>query len=166
MAIEAAVNGELASVLCPLCGTGVGRSSAKVLDAHRLASGAPVLDDLAAARWVQAYDAAWLGQDWDGLASLLAPGVEFVVPGLAEVLIGRPAIIESLRNALSRMVIHEYNATDLTGYDRWPVGIIMYRWQLDCSAGQQRVQSTGRDVLVLTATDDRWALVWRGQFNV
>jgi hypothetical protein len=27
----------------------------------------------------------------------------------------------------------------------------MYRWQLDCTASHQRVQSTGRDVLVLRA---------------
>lgn len=124
-----------------------------------------VLDDLSAARWVQAYDAAWLGKNWNSLATHLAPGVEFVVPGLADTLIGRPAVLESLRAALSRMVIHEYNATDLNGYDRGPVGIITYRWQLDCSIGQQRLQSAGRDVLVLSESDNRWLLTWRGQFS-
>ena len=124
-----------------------------------------MLDDLAAARWVQAYDAAWLGQDWESLASRLAPNVEFVVPSLAGMLMGSPAVLASLRDAMSRMVIHEYNATDLTGYDHGPVGIIMYRWQLDCTANHQRVKSTGRDVLVLRAVGDRWLLVWRGQFR-
>jgi hypothetical protein len=32
-----------------------------------------------------------------------------------------------------------------------------------CSA--ERSQSTGRDVLVLRASDDRWLLAWRGQFR-
>lgn len=127
------------------------------------ANGAPVLD---AARWVQAYDAAWLGRDWDTLASYLAPGVEFVVPGLFDAMIGRAAILESLRHAFAGMEIHEYNRTDLTGHDRDSCGIITYRWQLDYSVNQQRMHTTGRDVLVLSATDERWVLLWRGQFSV
>ncbi len=143
-------------------GTCADRSSEKVPEGHQ---GYPVLDDLAAARWVQDYNAAWLGQDWDSLAAHMAPGVEFVVPGLAEVLIGRAAVIGNLRNALSRMVIHEYNATDLTGHGRSPVGIILYRWQLDYSIGLQHFATSGRDVLVLSEAEGRRLLVWRGQFG-
>ena len=154
------------SAPCPVCGTDAGYSGAKVLAAHRFVSVLPVLDDLAAARWVQAYDAAWLGQDWDGLAELLAPNVEFVVPGLADALVGRAVILESLREALGCMVIHDYNATELTGCDRGSVGIINYRWSLDSSVCGRRSQSTGRDVLVLKAIEGRWQLVWRGQYRL
>ena len=158
--------GALESISCPVCGTGVSSSSDKLFDVHRFRSGAPVLDDMVAARWVQAYDAAWLGQDWDCLAGYLAPAVEFVPPGPAEVLVGRSVILESLRDTLGRMAIHEYNTTDLTGHDRGSVGVITYRWQLDCSVGRQRMQTTGRDILVLDAIDGRWMLMWRGQFHI
>ncbi|HEY6927079.1 MAG TPA: nuclear transport factor 2 family protein [Steroidobacteraceae bacterium] len=154
------------SRLCPLCRTTISSSSAKVSGGHRPTYHAPILDDLAAARWVQAYDAAWLGQDWDTFASYLAPGVEFVVPGLFDAMIGRAAILESLRHALAGMEIHEYNRTELTGHDRGSCGIITYRWQLDSSVGKQRMHTSGRDVLVLSVTDGRWVLVWRGQFSL
>ena len=164
--LESQMNYASESRLCPLCRATIRSSSAKVSGGPQLTYGAPILDHLAAARWVQAYDAAWLGQDWDTLASYLAPGVEFVVPGLFDVMTGRAAILESLRQALAGMEIHEYNRTDMTGHERDSCGIITYRWRLDYSIGRQRTQTTGRDVLVLSATDDRWLLVWRGQFNV
>lgn len=163
--VKGDVNEDLASTLCPLCGTNTDRSTARVLEAHRHVSRAvPVLDDLTAARWVRDYDAAWLEQDWDSLARQLAPSVEFVVPGLADVLIGREAVLEALRNAVCRMVIHEYNTTNITGYDRGPVGIVVYHWRLDCSVGSRRLQTTGRDVLLLSEAGGRWVLTWRGQF--
>jgi hypothetical protein len=128
--------------------------------------GLPVLDNLAAARWVEAYNAAWVGRDWVSLASYLAPGVEFVVPALGDTLSGRPAIIATLRDSLANVVIHEYDTTNLAGHDHGSVGVITYDWQLDSSIGQQHIQSTGRDVLVLSATAGQWLLVWRGQFSI
>jgi len=166
MGVTAPVSRIPDSAPCPVCGTDAGYSGAKVLAAHRFVSVLPVLDDLAAARWVQTYDAAWLGRDWDGLAGLLAPNVEFVVPGLGYAQIGRADILESLREALGCMVIHEYNTSEPTGCDRGSLGIITYRWFLDSSVGSRRSQSAGRDVLVLKAMEDRWQLVWRGQYRL
>ena len=132
---------------------------------RHLPQSALVLDDLAAARWVQAYDSAWLGKDWAGLEERLAPDVIFVIPGAPEPLEGRVRVLESIRNGMSDVRMHEYNATDLQGYDCAGLGVITYRWQLDCTVGQGRSQSTGRDVLVLRASADRWLLAWRGQFR-
>jgi len=39
--------------------------------------------------------------------------------------------------------------------------VITYRWQLDCTIGTRRTQTSGRDVLVLRAVGDAWQLVWR-----
>jgi hypothetical protein len=132
-----------------------------------LAAVAPVLDDLAAARWVQAYDVAWLGKDWESLQQRLAPEVEFVVPGIPEPVIGSSFVVASLRETMNHLRIHEYNATDLKGYDCGSIGVITYRWQLDSSVGDGtgRSQSTGRDVLVLRAAAECWLLTWRGQFR-
>jgi hypothetical protein len=124
-----------------------------------------LLDDLAAARWVQAYDSAWLDKDWVSLEAVLALDVTFVTPAAPEPMVGRVRVLESIRGAMRNVAIHEYNATDLQGYDCTGLGVITYRWQLDCTTGRERSQSTGRDVLVLRASDDRWLLAWRGQFR-
>jgi hypothetical protein len=124
-----------------------------------------LLDDLLAARWVQTYDAAWLSQDWFSLGSRLAPEVVFVSPAAVEPLVGRARVLENLRELMSGVRMHEYNATDLRGYDCGGTGVITYRWQLDCTVGQERRQSTGRDVLVLRESADHWLLAWRGQFR-
>ena len=128
---------------------------------------APLLDDLAAAIWVQAYEAAWLGRKWERLHPLLAPEVEFVVPGAPEPIVGNSPVVAALREKMMNVRIHEYNATDLKGYGFGSVGVVTYRWQLDwtpCESAE-RTQCTGRDVLVLRAAAQSWLLVWRGQFR-
>ncbi len=127
------------------------------------ASEACELDDLAAAIWVQAYDAAWLGQDWGELACRLDPDVNFVADGFTSLLAGREAVIAHLRETMSQARVHEYNATDLTGYCSGRVGVVHYRWQLDWTVAGERRAITGRDVLVLHAMRGEWLLVWRAQ---
>jgi len=97
-----------------------------------------VFDDLAAARWVQTYDAAWLGKDWKSLEGRLAPEVIFVIPTAPEPLVGRVRVLASIRDGMSDVRMHEYNATDLHGHDCAGMGVITYRWQLDCTVGQER----------------------------
>jgi hypothetical protein len=123
------------------------------------------LNDLTAAMWVQAYDSAWLGQNWELLERLLALDVEFETKHFTDALIGRHSVITYLRDAIKQTRIHEYNATDLKGHSSGPVGIITYRWQLDCTIEEERTETTGRDVLVLRADEDHWQLVWRAQFR-
>jgi hypothetical protein len=123
------------------------------------------LNDLTAAMWVQAYDSAWLGQNWELLERLLALDVEFETKHFTDALIGRHSVITYLRDAIKQTRIHEYNATDLKGHSSGPVGIITYRWQLDCTIEEERTETTGRDVLVLSAHEDHWQLVWRAQFR-
>lgn len=129
------------------------------------ASFACELDDLGAAVWVQAYDAAWLGQEWTQLARRLDPDVNFVSHGFSSLLVGRAAVIANLRETMSRARVHEYNATDLTGYCSGHVGVIHYRWQLDWTVEDERCAITGRDVLVLRAVHGEWLLVWRAQIR-
>lgn len=131
----------------------------------RAAADACELDDLAAAVWVQAYDAAWLAQDWSQLARRLDPDVKFVADGFRSLLAGRAAVIASLREAMSRTRVHGYNATDLTGHSCRDVGVIHYRWQLDWTIADERRAITGRDVLVLRAVRGEWLLVWRAQIR-
>ena len=123
------------------------------------------LNDLTAAMWVQAYDSAWLGQNWELLERLLALDVEFETKHFTNALVGRQSVIAHLRDAIKLTRIHEYNATDLKGHSSGPVGIITYRWQLDCTIEEERTETTGRDVLVLCADEDHWQLVWRAQFR-
>jgi ketosteroid isomerase-like protein len=129
---------------------------------------APVLDDLAAAMWVQEYDAAWLRRDWERLQKRLAPEVEFVIPGAPDPVVGSAFVVATLRDIMAHTRIHEYNATDLQGYDCGTIGVITYLWSLDWTVrdGAARSQSTGRDVLVLRAAAGCWLLTWRGQFLI
>lgn len=125
----------------------------------RLAAGA--LDDLAAAVWVQGYDAAWLGGDWRTLGRRLAADVALLSPELEVWLAGRRAVLTHLRAMMRGARVHEYNATDLKGLSSGPVGIISYRWQLDWTRARRRRQSLGRDLLVLRSAAGEWQLLRR-----
>ncbi|MGO9803252.1 MAG: nuclear transport factor 2 family protein [Steroidobacteraceae bacterium] len=120
-----------------------------------------VLDDLAAAVWVQAYDAAWLGRNWPQLQQQLAADVALLSPDRRVAVAGRRAVLAHMRATLRDAQVHEYNATDLKGRSTGGVGIISYRWQLDWTVGHRRQQLSGRDVLVLRAAATGWQLVRR-----
>jgi len=125
-----------------------------------------VLDDLAAAAWVQEYDAAWLGQQWRRLEHYLAPDVEFLSRGDADVIVGRAAVLAHLRAMIDGTTVHEYNATDLRARVCPATSIVTYRWQLDSSVNGMRSTSNGRDLLALRLTGHGWQLAWRVQFRV
>jgi len=122
------------------------------------------LDDMKAALWVQAYDAAWLGQNWENLERLLTPDITFVSNDFLRAIVGRTAVLKHLRSTMAQTQVHEYNATDLKGYTSGSISVITYRWQLDRTSDGERRSGSGRDILVLQpALDAQWQLVWRGQ---
>lgn len=121
------------------------------------------LDDLAAAIWVQAYDAAWLGQNWTALEKCFAPDVAMLLGGSANAVTGRAAVVAYIRKKMTGAVVHEYNATDLTGHASGATGVITYRWQLDWTVGSERRATSGRDILVLRAVHQGWQLLWRAE---
>jgi hypothetical protein len=125
-----------------------------------------VLDDFAAAVWVQAYDAAWLGQHWRALEQCFAPDVALMLADFAGAITGRAAVLAHIREMMAGTVVHEYNATDLKGHASGATGVITYRWQLDWTVGRERRATAGRDVLVLRAVRESWQLVWRAQVPV
>lgn len=154
-----------AKAYCETCGAELPSYLAPVLDAVVTERRIPVLDDLGAAVWVQAYDAAWLSQDWLVLPQHLAPDVVWVEPGFAEEVRGRAAVVARTCELMRRARVHEYNTTDIKGHSSAGVGVITYRWQLDWTVEDERRASTGRDVLVLSAGVIDWQLAWRGQIT-
>jgi ketosteroid isomerase-like protein len=122
-----------------------------------------MLDDLAAAVWVQAYDAAWLGQDWGTLEKYFAPDVTMMLRGFSTAIVGRAAVLANVRALMTGVQVHEYNATDLTGHSSGVIGVITYRWQLDWTVDHTRRANSGRDILVLRGMREGWQLVWRAQ---
>jgi ketosteroid isomerase-like protein len=139
------------------------RATTRTLNPHGRASGPSVLDDLAAAVWVQAYDAAWLGRDWTTLERCLAPDIALMSPAFTTAIVGRDAVLAHLRAMMCGVQIHEYNATDLKGHSSGAVGVITYRWQLDWTVDRARRPLSGRDILVLRAASESWQLMWRVQ---
>jgi|GEM_PF-6513151 len=148
---------------CELCGGELVRppdtGAAEVHPRHE----PEVLDDLAAAVWVQAYDAAWLGQHWRALEQCFAPDVAMMLAGPTNAITGRAAVLAHIREVMAGTVVHEYNATDLKGHASGATGVITYRWQLDWTIGGERRATAGRDILVLRAVQESWQLVWRAQ---
>ncbi len=124
-----------------------------------------ILDDLAAAVWVQAYDAAWLGKDWATLERFFAPDAAVALQDFSATVTGRGPILDHLRAMFSGAQVHEYNATDLKGHSSGTVGVINYRWQLDWTVDGERRAISGRDILVLHSMPEGWLLVWRAQIR-
>ncbi len=121
------------------------------------------IDELGAAEWVHRYDAAWLGKDWARLEASLSDDVEFVSRDFANALLGRAAVVDSIRAFMQRVQVHEYNATDLASHRSGLVTVVTYRWQMQWTVGAAHRSSSGRDVLVLRKDDGDWRLVWRVQ---
>ena len=125
------------------------------------------LDDLAAAVWVQAYDAAWLGKDWAGAREIVCArrcgGVARA--SRRDACVGRVLILDHLREMLSGAQVREFNATDLRGHSSGTVGVIHYRWQLDWTVDGKRRAISGRDILALRSMPEGWLLVWRAQIG-
>jgi uncharacterized protein DUF4440 len=148
---------------CEFCGGElVWRPETRAAEAHTT-HGAGVLDDLAAAVWVQAYDAAWLGQHWRALEQCFAPDVVMMLAGSRRAVTGRAGVLAHIREMMTGTLVHEYNATDLKGHASGATGVITYRWQLDWTVGSERRATSGRDILVLRAVHASWQLVWRAQ---
>jgi ketosteroid isomerase-like protein len=139
------------------------RATTRALKPYARAAGPAVLDNLAAAVWVRAFDAAWLGRDWTTLERRLAPDIALMSPALMTDIVGRDAVLAHLRAMMCGVRIHQYNATDLKGHSSGSVGIITYRWQLDWTVDHKRRPVSGRDVLVLRAANESWQLIWRVQ---
>lgn len=116
------------------------------------------LTDIRAAEWVRAFDVAWLNGAWDYLESCLALDVQFRSRDSRTVLVGRAAVLGSLRDLLATADIHEYNTTDLAGRNIGSTGLIRYRWQCDWTGAGERWSSNGRDVLILRAVGEKWQL--------
>jgi uncharacterized protein DUF4440 len=147
---------------CEFCGSQrVQRPNSRSPDVHA-AREPGVLDDFAAAIWVQAYDAAWLGQNWMALEKCFAADAAMIT-GSANPVTGREAVVAYIRKMMTGAVVHEYNATDLKGHASGATGVITYRWQLDWTVGGQRRATSGRDILVLRSVRESWQLVWRAQ---
>ena len=151
-------------VLCELCGAELDRRASNHRPNLRVGAAAVgVLDDLAAAVWVQAYDAAWLSQDWTALERYLAPDVAVMLAGFSAAISGRAAVLAHIRAMMIGAHVHEYNATDLTGHTAGTIGVITHRWQLDWSLNHKRRETSGRDILVLRRVREGWQLVWRAE---
>jgi Domain of unknown function (DUF4440) len=141
------------------------RATTRTLKPYARAARPGDLDDLAAAVWVRAFDAAWLGRDWTTLEGRLAPDIALMSPAFMTDIVGRDAVLAHLRAMMCGVQIHEYNATDLKGHSSGPVGIITYRWQLDWTVDHKRRPVSGRDILVLRAVNGSWQLMWRVQLR-
>jgi hypothetical protein len=122
-----------------------------------------VLEDSTAARWVDAFDAAWLGSRWTELATLLERDVTLTSTDFSRSIVGRDAALRHLRAQRGRTQIHEHVVTDLRGYTSGRIGIITYRWQRDWTVDCERRSGAGRDILVLQPAASGWRLSWRGQ---
>lgn len=156
----------VSKVHCELCGGEFDRRSSILSSGEGVvASGESPLDDLAAAIWVQAYDAAWLGRDWGALERYFARDVVVMLAGFSVTITGRAAVLAHLRAMMCGAEVHEYNATDLRGHSVREIGVITYRWQLDCTVDHHRRATSGRDILVLRRAHEGWQLVWRVQMS-
>ncbi len=118
----------------------------------------PKLSDLDAAVWVRAFDGAWLKGDWEYLERCLALDVQLRSCDSQTTVIGRTAVLGSIRDFVTSARVHEYNATHLTGRSTGSRGIVRYRWQLEWTSGGERRTSNGKDVLILRAVGDQWQL--------
>jgi len=153
----------LSKVLCEPCGVELDEHLGGGKSGARAAAAVGILDDYAAAVWVQGYDAAWLSDDWKALEKYLAPDVTLMLAGLSEAIFGRAAVLAHVRATMTGAHVHEYNATDLAGHSALAIGIITYRWQLDWTLNHKRREASGRDILVLRRVREGWQLVWRAE---
>jgi hypothetical protein len=148
---------------CARCGGPIASLPSHAQDPRLSQARCPVLDDWAAARWLQVCDAACIGEDWPRLERCLAQDVRLLPRDETAALVGRAAVVANMRKRAEQIRMHDYNAIEVTGSSSGPVGVIECRWQLECAEEPRDGAATGRDVLVLRAAEHGWELVWCAQ---
>lgn len=108
--------------------------------------------------------AAWRERRYEELSSLFDENVVMALPGFADRVKGRDALVASYREFMDRATILEYREEPPT-VDVWgDSAVAMYRWHMAWAAGGDAERASGHDVFVFTrgsGAEPPWRAVWR-----
>jgi ketosteroid isomerase-like protein len=118
-------------------------------------------DDLIA--FVTEMDRCWLERRFGDLAAYLADDVVIVANDGKHRVRGREAAVESYREFMSRSVVDRFQASDYIVTEHGSAAVVEYRWDMAWGGPRTKHEAAGREILVLSRSEDGWRVIWRMQ---
>jgi ketosteroid isomerase-like protein len=118
-------------------------------------------DDLIA--FVTEMDRCWLERRFGDLAAYLADDVVIVANDGKHRVRGREAAVESYREFMSRSVVDRFQASGYIVTERGSAAVVEYRWDMAWDDQGTKHEAAGREILVLSRSEDGWRVIWRMQ---
>jgi hypothetical protein len=108
-----------------------------------------------------AINEAWRGNQPSGMKEFLHSGITMVLPGFAQTVVGRDALLASFEEFCQNARVLEYRETEETIQVVNNCGVASFRFEMVYERPAYRARSTGRDLWVFENTGGKWLAVWR-----
>jgi len=109
---------------------------------------------------------AWLAGHIEALNEMIHPEIVMVFPGFSGRISGRKAFVESFRDFVEKSIIHDVEEQpykiDITAN----TAVVTYTYAMVYERGEERYQSTGRDLWIFSLLEGEWLAVWRTMLDV
>ena len=114
---------------------------------------------------IERFDECWLKGRWTELEALVLPHATILAAGGTRVT-SRDAFVDSYREFMSRCEVRELVSSipHVTIHDR--TACAEYAWRMRWLSDGKELSATGRELLVLVQTADRWQILSRAQLQV
>ncbi|WP_375286461.1 YybH family protein [Sphingomonas sp.] len=110
-------------------------------------------------------DRCWMESRFDDLSAYIADDVVMIAPGGAHRAEGLTAAVESYRDFMSRSSVARFHADDYVVTERGATAVVEYGWDMAWADQGADHEAKGREILILTRTDDGWRVIWRMQLE-
>lgn len=108
-------------------------------------------------------DRCWLESRFDDLAAYLDEHVVMVAPGGEPRLNSLAAAIESYRAFMRSSNVQHFHTSSYSVTERGRAAVIEYAWDMAWTVHGHSRSAAGREVLVLSYSDNGWRVIWRMQ---
>lgn len=112
---------------------------------------------------IEASNRAWTSGHPERTAALFAPEAVMIAPGVAGVVEGRDALVNSYVEYAKIATTHAFEVTakDVRVFE--DLAVATYRFRVVYELSGVRHEEDGQETLVLRAADGDWRVVWRTQ---
>ncbi|MBZ0265122.1 nuclear transport factor 2 family protein [bacterium] len=104
---------------------------------------------------------AWVNEDINMMIPLLHPDICMVMPDQSELAKGRDILIESFRQFVDSVEIHQFVVEEKSVQIIGNTAVVRYRYSLTYTMEEHRITDKGWDMFIFEKIEDTWIAVWR-----
>jgi hypothetical protein len=109
---------------------------------------------------------AWRDNRPAAMHEFLDPGITMVLPGFAQSVVGREALLASFDDFCRNARVLEYRESEETIHVVGNCAVASFRFEMVYERGTYRATSAGRDLWVFERRNGTWLAVWRTMLDL